>query len=290
MKKAFLFLILIALCFSLYAFADKVCIYPQNAQLSSYIKDYFSIETKSCNVSISEENLKSANEKIMQYICKASKSDFLIIPTVSDLGGFNLYQVRVYDLNSGEFELIYEHLTQDSQLPVDVVYAVQPYLSKNAVEIKEMEDNSEIAYMEFSDLPVNSDISADVYVNGQYAGTTPFVLSAYQVPSLIMFKSEGYEDLVIKLDSQLDKLEVSLKADKDDVKEQYNLSRDNFYRSFSNLLLSFGVRAAVPAFANSALPLYKALDIGSYALLGVNAADSVKNLIKYYNNAKEVSP
>lgn len=289
MKKAFLCSVIISICLSLYAVYDKVCIYPENSQISSYLKDYFSIETKHCSASISDENLLLGNDKILEYVCRVSGADFLIIPSSTDLGGFNLYQVRVFDKNSGKFELVYEHLTQDSQIPQDVIYALQPYLSEKPVEIQK-EKNTEIEYIEYGNLPVNSDIPSDVYIDGQYAGTTPLLLTSYRVPSIVLFKSEGYRDLIVKIDGKLDKLNVKLKTGEDIDKDLYNTSRDKFYKSFSNLLISFGIRAAVPAFANAALPVYTALNIGSYGLLGVSAADSVLNLIKYYNNAKEVSP
>lgn len=116
MKKILTVLILV---FSLVpVFADKanVCVYPENAEISSYINNYFSDNATvvGSTLTVGNDLLESGDLNLMHLICDTSKAELLVMPLKDTLSGFTHLRLYVFNPGTEEFKNIWETLTKTS--------------------------------------------------------------------------------------------------------------------------------------------------------------------------------
>lgn len=290
MKKVLLLLVFLLICLNVFSLTEKICIYPYNQEIDNYLKQYYSIDCKKASVNFLPESVLSGNQRVLEYICKNSDSELLIIPDISDLSGFNYYRVWVYDLKENSFELVYECITQKKAISKDVLTAIEPYITDKPVDYEEHEEVKEEKKEKGYNLKITSNVPAEVFFEGKSFGQTPVTIEEYTFPSVIRLKSEGYSDCYYMVDKKTGEINITLEGSELSTKENYKTARKNFYGSFGTMLLSFGLKAALPVFLETDTKAYKIADYISDGVIGVFGVNSVIALIQYYKNAKQVSP
>lgn len=290
MKKLLPVFLIIFNLLSVSAQQRNVCIYPYNSDIAEYLNKDFGIDCSYTDESISLESVLSADEKIFEYILKNSKSDFLIVLQTDNLAGFNLYKMWIYDSISGNFEKVFESLTQYDVFPHECTSALVPYLGepiKHSIEVEVQETVKD----RFASMTISSDPQgADLYINEVKVGVTPVYLEEYSIPLSLRLSLDGYSELVTRISEPKEEISFSLVPIDEKDSSNYLSARNKFYESFSNLLFSFGLKAAIPALISGNSSVFSTLNYVSDGLIGVLAGRSVYSLLKYYKGAKQVQP
>lgn len=292
MKKLTAIIITFLICFSLFAYDGKVCVYPSNNEIKGYITKYFNLKTSDAKVSIPFETILTEDFRLLEYLCKVSGADFLIFPRESDLAGLNYYQIFVYDRAENNFELCYEHISQESGFFTEMaVYALQPYLSEKEIVIQPKEEKKDTEEKVYGfNLSITSNPQAQIWIDGVMVGTTPFELESYRIPTVLRLTAEGYSDSLCYVNKETESINVNLTLLENKDKSLYKDARSTFYKAFGINLLTFGLKAAIPSFISPESAAYKYVDYAADGVIAVFAVNTAICLINYFRSAQKVSP
>lgn len=297
LKKSFvLALILISLCFSVFASNLNVCIYPNNAELVSYFNTYYPELTLVNNpVVCSAEDLLTGDSRLLEYVCNKSKADILIIPVIETISDFNYLRIYSYidetKTMNKEFELLN---AENTEFGFDSILSINDLFYDNSNEIENLynQDYSLATTLVDNSLVLECrNVEADIYLNDQYLGKTPYTLNEYYAPSIIKFCADGFADYSYSLNGDnIIEIVVSLIPTFKSSIDFYKQTQNKYYASFAAAILGWGSRVLVKSLDISNPGTYKALDYASWGLAISSSLYLGYNIFNYFKNIQTTTP
>jgi hypothetical protein len=142
----------------------------------------------------------------------------------------------------------------------------------------------------YNNLLVESNVAADVSIDGNLVGSTPYTLTSYSLPLILNLSSDGYVDKTISLNEQKSSISITLKPEWMNDQEKYENSKNKFYNSFARSLLIFGLKIVSQSFDINKTGFWNAADILCTGALYLSLTDLAGNLIDYYRYSEYISP
>lgn len=250
----------------------------ENAIASYSYKDDgedFQIKVSTANSAYSDDHM------VLKYLCSLNNCEVLVFSEIKDLDSVSLRTITVYNLLYDEtVEISTVISSQTDAFTIEELLNLGAYFSYSPVT-----ETSEVSLEEYSGLNIETNIPAEVFIEGKSIGWTPFTIEKYSLPLVISLKAEGYSDRYISITEETEKVETSLKPKWMEDSLIYSKSSDSFYASFGRMLLSIGLKAALNAVIPSDSSYYRMADTLTSGLIVISIGNMIYNLIDYYNSA-----
>lgn len=262
------------------------------------------------NISVNESfpfGSSSPDKMTLVYICNKYNLDLLIIPVHEQLSDLNYLTLYAYDAYSRELSFLYGEIKQTSDVYGTSALKAMSYLfmsEEDADAFVYNIDNPVQVSDDQIDFRLETNIPADVFIDGIKVGKTPFGFKD-SYPISISFEADGYISKTINLMSDQNELYVELKPQWMSDFNLYKKARTDFYVSFTASLASFAVSVISNAvnfgdspseYINSngvlkrTTPLTNSIKAVGTGLSVVSLLNMFGELIDYYRYADFVSP
>ena len=255
--------------------------------LSIYTYEYGSDSVKLIHQTVSTDSDRfpvSAALSLAGYFMKASpalvRMDGLAVGTVVEVDGKEAKVLDGYVMTTEG-----RHVFHLSALGKQVRTFASD-LSGNAVSSLDASMKDE----RYSDLKIESDPQAEVYIDGVSVGLTPLTLDNYVIPSSLRFKASGYSDKTVGVLKETKGISISLKPEWMADEKLFRSTKDGFYTRFAVCLVVFGAKIAMKTLDDGSGKLLGALDGIATAALTVSFADLIGSLVDYYRQTEYIAP
>lgn len=243
------------------------------------------VKTVISTTTLKEKYLYSFDINYLNMICDRDEIDLLLIPKVND----NKTSLFVYQRNSEDLSEITNINSIDTD-SFEILISLMKYFPLNETE----QLNSSNSIVLFSDDPIKVDCSntvADVYINGEKVGNTPYIINEYSLPFTLELKADGYSSRITNVNSTTNNdISIELKEIFIDSVENYRNSKTKFYQAFSNSLILFGINAATRALIPRDNKAYRTTNIVLQSLISASLIDTGYRLFNYYKNGQKLVP
>ncbi len=142
----------------------------------------------------------------------------------------------------------------------------------------------------YDSLLIETKPEAEVSIDGNLVGTTPYNLTNYTLPLTLNLSSAGYVDKTISILNPQNKISISLKPEWMNDEEKYENSKKSFYNSFARTLLIFGLKIVSQSFDLNKTGFWNAADMLCTGALYLSLTDLADALIDYYRYSEYISP
>lgn len=289
MKKLSLVLILLfSLVLSAFAADEKVCIFPDNAELKSTVSSYMNFQISSFKGDINTQDLLTEDPMLLEYICNKTDSDYLLIPVIEQISDYNYLRLYLFNKNTFDFSTVFEKLDRESdRFGYEAVMALEQYFSDSLID-------TEPYNLQYSDHSIKlycTNAVADIYLNDKYIGKTPLEVPTYTIPSNIKFCAQGFADLTVSInDLKTTEYTVTLIDDLKSDSSLFAVSQNKYYKSLALALLGWGSRIAVRSLDIRNISVKKALEYASLGFAVSSTAYLGYNIYDYFRTTQNTTP
>lgn len=269
---------------------EKASLALQSPKQADSLPEKLTVKLVKYSGNADRSGLLKSDPMLLEYICRSANADLLVIPLSERVSEFNSLTICVYSPVTGNSEQVFFRLLQNSNVFTDeAAVALAPYFLTQEDVQTFTTVKPQIIRPVLAEYSINSNVPAEVYLNGIQSGTTPLVLNNVTIPSVVRLTAQGYADFVVNVDGKKTEVNAEMKPAWMNEGEFYSKSRNSFYRKMAVALGAFALKVGVRSLPVENVNMQNALKIGTDTLAVVSVFNLISGLFNYFMSADYLS-